>query len=219
MVILTRLQLALDDISLGDALRLLKDVRKFIDIVEVGTPFLMEYGAEAIRTIRKEYPELDVLCDGKIMDAGTYEAEIAFKAGAKYVTVLSVTDDATIKSVAETADKYGGYSVADMICVGDQAERVRSLKELGIHIIAVHTGVDQQKLGRTPLDDLRTIKNCSGDTPVSVAGGINEETLHKYLEYNPDIVIVGGGILHSSFPAASAEQIASQIREHNRRIK
>ena len=48
-----------------------------------------------------------------------------------------------------------------MICVEDIPKWVRELEAIGVHGIAVHTGVDQQKAGRTPLEDLKVIKFCS----------------------------------------------------------
>ena len=41
---MTKLQIALDDISFEDALILLEKIKSYIDIIEVGTPFMMEYG-------------------------------------------------------------------------------------------------------------------------------------------------------------------------------
>ena len=43
---------------------------------------------EPVRRIKERFPCLEVLCDTKIMDAGAYEARLAFEAGADYVTVL-----------------------------------------------------------------------------------------------------------------------------------
>ena len=52
-----KLQLALDDITLEDALSLVRTVRDYIDIIEIGTPFVIEYGMEAVRVMKKEFPE------------------------------------------------------------------------------------------------------------------------------------------------------------------
>lgn len=214
---MTKFQLALDDITLEEAIHLLNSVHDFIDIAEVGTPFLMEYGTDAIRRIKQEFPHLEVLCDGKIMDAGGYEAELGLRAGADYVTVLAVTEDATIRDVIQSAERYGKSAVADMLCVGDLSGQVLRLRKLGIHMIAVHTGVDQQKAGRTPLQDLKEIKDCCGDLPVSVAGGISSRTLPDYLALDPAVIICGGAVLHAANPAEEARAIAAQIHEHNRR--
>lgn len=206
-----KLQIALDDIKLDDALQLVDKIQKSIDIVEIGTPFMMEYGLEAVRSFRKHFPELEILCDGKIMDAGGYEAELMYKAGADYATVLAATDDLTIADVVSTAKGYGKKVMADMICIPDLKSRIERVEELGVDVIAVHTGVDQQAAGRTPLDDLKEMRSCVKHTAIAVAGGINAGTLKDYLAYKPEIVIVGGGISHAQDPVKEAKILAELI--------
>lgn len=206
-----QLQLALDDISMGEAFQLLDQVSDYIDIAEAGTPFLMKYGMEAVHKIRNRYPSLKVLCDGKIMDAGVCEAELALQAGADYVTVLAVTDDQTIRDVVSTCQKYGGKTAADMICVENLKERATELEKLGVDVITVHTGVDQQALGRTPLGDLKALRACVSRAQLAVAGGIRSSTLGEYLEYEPEIIIVGGGIVRADDPADEAKRLAEKI--------
>ena len=41
-----KLQLALDDLTWEEALQLMDKVGDQVDIIELGTPFLMEYGME-----------------------------------------------------------------------------------------------------------------------------------------------------------------------------
>lgn len=207
----TKLQLALDDITLNDALLLTDKLQGSIDIVEMGTPFIMAYGMEAVRSFRKHFPDKELLCDGKIMDAGSYEAKLLYEAGADYITVLAVTDDRTVADVTACAKAYGKKVVADMICVSDLRSRTGRLEELGVDVIAVHTGVDQQAAGRTPLEDLKVIRSCVKHASVAVAGGINAATIGDYLEYRPQIVIVGGGIIHAKAPEKEAEKLAAEL--------
>ncbi len=207
-----KLQLALDDITLEEAMELVANVRDYVDIIEVGTPMVMEYGMAPVRELKKRFPDKKVLADLKIMDAGKYESEIAFKAGADYITVLGITDDGTIEGCVEAARAHRGLVVADMICVKDAEERIRRLEELGIDILSVHTGVDQQAAGRTPLDDLKVMRRAVTAAEISVAGGISAETLPAYLEYKPEIVIVGSGITHAEDPRKVAEKIYKIVR-------
>ena len=51
-----KLQIALDDVTLEQALALLEQVGDDVDIVEVGTPFMMEYGMEPVRRIKERFP-------------------------------------------------------------------------------------------------------------------------------------------------------------------
>lgn len=68
-------------------------------------------------------------------------------------------------------------------------------------------------MGRTPLEDLAQMKKASKQSQISVAGGINTETVHKYIELGADIVIVGGGINHAKDPVAAAKALYKKV--HN----
>ena len=207
-----KLQLAIDELNLEQAMTQLEDLVEYVDIVEVGTPFVIVAGREAVRQIKKKFPELAVLCDVKIMDAGAYEAQLAFDAGAEYVTVLGVTDDLTIKGCVDEARKQGRQIMVDMICVEDLATRVPIVEGLGVDVIAVHTGADQQAAGRTPLEDLIEIKKYVKNVKVAVAGGISSQTINDYLALNPDILIVGSGILNAANPVKEACLIAKALK-------
>ena len=206
-----KLQLALDVFDLETAISVAEKTSGFVDIIEIGTPFLLEYGMEAVRRFRGIFSDKEILADTKIMDAGRIETAAAMEAGADYVTVLAVTDILTIRECVETARRYGKKIVADLICVDDIPEKVRALEEAGVHGIAVHTGVDQQKAGRTPLEDLRILKACSGRTEISVAGGINLKTVSEYAALAPDILIVGGAIGSAPDPVEAARAIHDRM--------
>lgn len=206
-----KLQLALDDITLENAIELVKNVEEYIDIIEVGTPMVIEYGMEAVRTMKKNFPKKEVLADLKIMDAGYYEAEEALKAGADYITVLGVTDNLTIKGCVDAAAAYNGQVVVDMICVADLEERIKKVEELGVDFVSVHIGVDQQAAGRTPIDDLKIMSRVASSAKVSVAGGISVKTIEEYKNYSPAVVIVGSGITHAENPVKAAEKLKKSI--------
>ena len=207
-----KLQLALDDLSLEQAIALAERVRDHIDIIEAGTPLIYGYGMAAVRALKERFPEKLVLADMKIMDSGALETEEAMDAGADYVTVLGVSEDATVKNCLEAAARYGREVVVDMICVPDLPGRIRELEALGVQGLAVHTGVDQQAAGRTPLDDLRLMTACAKRAKISVAGGIRPETAAEYAACRPEVLIVGGGIIHAPDPVAAAAAIARQLR-------
>lgn len=207
-----KLQLALDDITLENSLVLLEKIEKYVDIVEVGTPFMMEYGMEAVRQIKEKFPSLEVLCDAKIMDAGSYEAHVTFNAGSDYVTVLGVTDDLTVKDVVKAAKEAGKKVMVDMICVENLAERVPAMEALDVDVIAVHTGVDQQAAGRTPLDDLKEMRKHVKKAQLAVAGGINNQTITEYLKYEPEIIIIGSGIVGAADQVAAAKEMSQHLK-------
>lgn len=208
-----KLQLALDTCTLPEAVALVKDIRYAIDIVEIGTPFLLEEGLHAVREMKRLFPDLEIFADTKIMDAGKLEAEGSFRAGADYVSVLGVTDNATVKEAVEAASRYGKSIVIDMMNVRDPAARVSSLSELGADAIAIHTGVDQQRNGRTPIQDLIELKPHLTGMRTFIAGGIHRQNVDEYIMHEPDVIIIGSGILASADPVRETHLIRDRIRD------
>ena len=208
-----KLQLALDDLALDDALKLTEKVQDYIDIIEIGTPFVYQEGMRAVKTFKERFPEKEILADIKIMDAGYYESEEALKVGADYVTVLGVTDNLTIKGCIDAAEKYGKEIVVDMICAPDLPRRIRELENLGAHGLAVHVGTDQQAAGRKPIDDLRVMAEHCKAAKISVAGGISADTTPEYAALKPEVLIVGSGITHAKNPVKAAKEIKKSMEE------
>lgn len=207
-----KVQLALDDISLVDALDLAKNISNYVDIFEIGSPFIIEEGMNAVRQFRKSFPSKQILADTKIVDAGQYEAELAFKAGADYCTVVGITDELTIKECIKSANTFKKNIFLDTINMQNITTHIPHLEELGINHISVHVGVDQQAIGITPLKTLQRVKDVSTKSVLSVAGGINLSNLNQYKSLKPDIIIVGGGINHSDHPIDTAQTLYNKIR-------
>ena len=98
-----RLQIAMDDGDTAHLLDVAEKIHDVIDIFEVGTPVIMLEGCHAVKAVKDAYPHMCVLADSKIMDGGALECLYLCRAGADIVTVLAVSDNATIKEVLETA--------------------------------------------------------------------------------------------------------------------
>lgn len=146
------LQLALDLVNIPEAIELVKEVEQYIDVVEIGTPVVINEGLRAVKEIKEAFPQLKVLADLKIMDAGGYEIMKASEAGADIITVLGATDDATIKGAVEEAKKQKKKILVDMINVKDIESRAKEIDALGVDYIWVHTGYDLQAEGKNSLD-------------------------------------------------------------------
>lgn len=201
-----KLQLAIDLLNKEDAAKLAQDVAEYVDVVEIGTPIVINEGLAAVEHMRNAVDGVEVLADLKIMDAASYEVSQAVKFGADIVTILGVAEDASIKGAVEEAHKHGKALLVDMIAVQDLEKRAKELDELGADYIAVHTGYDLQAEGQSPLESLRTVKSVVKNSKVAVAGGIKPETLQSVVDENPDLVIVGGGIANAEDPKAAAKQ-------------
>jgi 3-hexulose-6-phosphate synthase len=186
-----------------------------VDILEIGTPCIKHNGIELLKTLRAKFPNNKILVDLKTMDAGFYEAEPFYKAGADICTVLGTADIGTIKGVIDVANKYGKMAQVDLINVTDKKARTLEVAKLGAHIIGVHTGLDQQAAGQTPFVDLAMVTALNTGAKVSVAGGVKAATVRQVVDAGADIVVAGAAIYGAADPAASAAEITGLARAGN----
>uniref|UniRef100_UPI003F554AD0 3-hexulose-6-phosphate synthase n=2 Tax=Staphylococcus TaxID=1279 RepID=UPI003F554AD0 len=200
------LQLAIDLLNKEDAAELANKVKDYVDIVEIGTPIVINEGLPAVQHLNDNIDGVKVLADLKIMDAADYEVSQAVKFGADIVTILGVAEDASIKAAVDEAHKHGKQLLVDMIAVQDLEKRAKDLDDLGADYIAVHTGYDLQAEGQSPLESLRKVKSVISNSKVAVAGGIKPDTIKDIVSENPDLIIVGGGIANADDPVEAAKQ-------------
>ncbi|MDG5471702.1 3-hexulose-6-phosphate synthase [Jeotgalibacillus sp. ET6] len=207
------LQLALDLVNIPEAIELVKEVEEHIDVVEIGTPVVINEGLTAVKQMKEAYPNLKVLADLKIMDAAGYEVGQAAKAGADIVTILGAAEDASIKGAVDEAKKQGKKILVDMMAVKDLAARAKEVDALGVDYICVHTGYDLQAEGKNSFEDLQTIKDVVKNAKTAIAGGIKLETLPEVIKVQPDLVIVGGGITGQDDKKAAASAMQKLIKQ------
>jgi 3-hexulose-6-phosphate synthase len=205
--IMAQTQMALDSLDFDATVALAAKVAPHVDILEIGTPCIKHNGIELLKTLRAKFPNNKILVDLKTMDAGFYEAEPFYKAGADICTVLGTADIGTIKGVIDVANKYGKMAQVDLINVTDKKARTLEVAKLGAHIIGVHTGLDQQAAGQTPFADLAMVTGLKTGAKVSVAGGVKAATVKQVVDAGADIVVAGAAIYGAADPAASAKEI------------
>ena len=204
-----KLQLALDLVDIQGAIDMVKQVGEYVDVVEIGTPVVINEGLRAVKEVKKAFPNLTVLADLKIMDAAGYEVSQASQAGADIITILGTSEDESIKGAVAEAKKQGKEILVDMIAVKDLATRAKEVDEFGVDYICVHTGYDLQAIGKNSFEDLRTIKNAVKNAKTAIAGGIKLETLPEAIKQNPDLIIVGGGIT----TVENKKEVAKKMQE------
>lgn len=206
-----KLQLAIDLLNKKDAAKLTNKVKDYVDIVEVGTPIVINEGLQAVQYLDENIDSVKVLADLKIMDASDYEVSQAVKFGADIVTILGVAEDASIKAAVKEAHKNNKEVLVDMIAVQDLEKRAKELDNLGADYIMVHTGYDLQAQGISPLDSLRKVKSVILNSKLAVAGGIKPETIEEVAKEQPDLIVVGGGIANADDPIKAAKQCRDAI--------
>jgi 3-hexulose-6-phosphate synthase len=203
-----KLQLALDRPDLTRELELARQVDRYVDLIEAGTPLLIREGIRAVRELRRRHRGTMIVADIKVIDAGEPIAELAFAAGANVVTVLGCASNEVIDRVVRSAQRYDGEVMADSLSVQDIAGRTRELRELGVTSLCINRrGFKKLKTDRD--ETLRHLAELVEEVhlPVYLAGGIDVDELSGLREVPLAGVIVGAAIAEASSPAEVARQM------------
>ncbi|MGQ3684091.1 MAG: 3-hexulose-6-phosphate synthase [Candidatus Loosdrechtia sp.] len=206
-------QVALDFVDLHRAVKVAREaIEGGVDWLEIGTPLIKSEGMNAVRHFKQIFPGIPLVADMKTMDAGRIEVEMAAKAGAGIVVVMGDASDSTVKECIQAGKNYGIKVCVDFMDAS-QGERVAAAEKWGADYIAVHTAIDEQMCGKTPLAVLQDI--CRKvKVPVAVAGGVNSENVIDMVNAGASVIIVGGYITKSKDAKAATANIKNAINEN-----
>lgn len=208
---MAEIQMALDSLDFDATMALAKQVAPYVDILEIGTPCIKHNGVKLVTALKAAHPDKKILVDLKTMDAGEYEATPFYEAGGAICTVLGAADMATINGVIKAANANGAEAQVDLIGVHDKTGVATQAAANGAQIIGVHTGLDAQAAGHSPFEDLKTIAGLGMDVKISVAGGINKDTIQGTVQAGAAIVVVGAAIYGAPSPAESAKELRALV--------
>lgn len=211
---ISKLQIALDVWTLEDAFSILDEVVDYIDIIEAGTPLVVNSGIASLAAIKEKYPNKDFVIDAKITDE-FYIAKKAFDAGADYTTVLGILSNESVAAVLDQGHKANKGVLIDLMNVQDKLQRSQEVKKLGASYVLVHCGLDEQRLGKTPLSEAKRIKE-NMDIKVVVAGGINLDTIDDYINTRADIIVVGNALVKETDRRNIAKQMRDKLNTNNK---
>lgn len=222
-----KLQVTLDTMNVEAGIALLADVAPFVDIIEVGTPLLLDAGMQAIEEVKAAFPNVEVLADTKIWHDGTRIAASAFAHGADMVSVLAGTTDAEIEAVVTIAQEHGRCVAADLSGVRGLVRRASELEDIGVRYMVVPSGLrrlrkedddafhrNTRAMGGTPLALVRNVmRGLVSGTEVAVVDNITLDNLDEVLATHPGVLLVGRAILAAADPAAAAAEFKRRMAE------
>lgn len=205
------LQVALDLTEIKRALQIGREaVEGGADWIEAGTPLIKSEGMNAVRALKAEFPDHEIVADMKVADTGAVEVEMAAKAGASIVCVLADADNTVIAEAVRAADKYGVRIMADFINTEDPVKRAVELEEMGVHLLNAHVGIDQQMKGKKSIDILREIAGRVS-LPIGAAGGLDAMGAAEAVTAGADILLVGSSITKAADVRAAAAAVRKAI--------
>ena len=196
-----KLQIAFDRMPVEHMLKQLQGLAPLLDVAEVGTSLIKDYGLLAsVGRVRSAYPALTLLADTKTADEGAYEFARAFEAGADIATALGCAADATLRACANTARAAGKVMLLDLL--ETSPARVQALaQEFPEAIFCVHLAADDAgSLAQLAAQSAALLRGRR----TAAAGGVTLAALPALKSAGYEIGVVGGAILRAPSPVEAA---------------
>ncbi|SHE33406.1 3-dehydro-L-gulonate-6-phosphate decarboxylase [Thermoanaerobacter uzonensis DSM 18761] len=212
---LPKLQIALDDQMLSEAIKTMQLVYKEIDIIEIGTILCCSEGMSTVKNLKAMYPDKIILADIKIADAGEILSKMVFDAGADWTTVICCAPIDTVKAALKEAKKRN-KDIQIELTGSWTFEQAKQWKEVGVEQVVYHRGRDAQAAGQTwDVHDLNNIERLINmGFKVSVTGGITVKDLKLFKDMAINIFIAGRSIRDSKDPLEAAKEFKTAIKKY-----
>lgn len=212
-----KLQIALDNTSLSDALSDIKEVGDVIDVIEVGTILHVAEGLEPVRCLRALYPDKIILADIKGADAGSLLAKQCYNAGADWMTVICCAEIATMKGMLTVAKSIGDKKDVQIELYGEWTfGQAKQWKDAGLNQVVYHRSRDAQATGKAwSKDDFNKIDQlCNMGFQVTVTGGLTIEDISLFKEYPIYCFIAGRSIRDAASPYDAAVSFQNELKKY-----
>lgn len=206
-----KLQVAIDRVSLEKAVELSKKLNGVVDIIEIGTSLIKDYGNLSIQKISEVVTESKILVDSKTIDEGKYEFSQAFKHGADIVTVMGAATNETLESCYSVAENCNKTMMIDLLNI--KSEQIENIPDFPNVIWLLHHSLDSNKHFKV-VDDLYNFRTVHiNKQQIGIAGGIDLQTVKKLKGKDlVDIVVVGSKIIKNGDPVTHAKQFMEAIQ-------
>lgn len=216
-----KLQLTLDHGKYHEMIQVADMMAGHVDIIEVGFPQVVTFGLTLVKELRERHPDVCLCVDAKVFHGGTGVTSRCFDAGANIVTVLSGAPDPVIAKMVQKAESYDGKIMCDMAASPRKTgKRTAEVDALGVDYVMVPTGyipeydydidAHQRSWFRPkvrPLDLAGVVKRNLHHAGLAIHTGINETNIRDVLALNPDVILVGRGILDTDNWPMAADRI------------
>lgn len=203
-----KIQLALDRIDLESAKGIAKEARDYVDIIEVGTSLIKDYGKKSVSFIKENFEDKLILADVKTCDEGEYEFKAMFEAGADIATVMGNSPIETIKICYDVSKEYNKDIMIDLMETSES--KIEELKKFHNAIFFIHLPKDN-KYGSLIDNFNKNSDLYKGIKRIALGGSVTEEILKDILLINPEILVIGSAITKSSDVGLAAKRFKELV--------
>lgn len=207
------IQIALDQTDLTSALKVANNVASYVDVIEVGTILAFAEGMKAVKQLRQNHPDHILVCDMKTTDGGAILAELAFSAGADWITVSAAAHIATVTACKKVADKFKGEIQIELYGHWTMDD-AKSWYDIGIKQAIYHRSRDAELAGvgwtEQDLNKMQMLSDLGFE--LSITGGITPADIHLFAGIKTKTFIAGRALAgeQGSETAAALKQKINQ---------
>lgn len=203
-----KIQLALDRVDLEMAKSIAKEAQEYVDIIEVGTSLIKDYGKKSVNFIKESFKDKVILADVKTCDEGEYEFKAMFEAGADIATVMGNAPIETIETCYDVSRKYSKDIMIDLMETSKR--KIENLKRFDNAIFFIHLPKDN-KHGNLIDNFNRNNDLYKGMKRIALGGSVTEEILKDILLINPEILVIGSAITKSNNIGLAAKKFKELV--------
>lgn len=204
-------QISLDCPGCDEAVKLARlAVEAGVQWLEAGTGLLLGSGLEGIRVLRREFPDMPIIADTKIMDGGYPLSKWCGKAGADYTVVMSAAGEHVIRGALRWRDEFGTKVMVDTMYEKDQVAACKRCEDLGVDYLVLHLGLEERAVEttRSALDYLEAVRN-SVSLPIQVVGGLSIADCVRAFDMGAHSVAIGSPIV----PGDAGSRMVDDLRQ------
>uniref|UniRef100_UPI00403F096B orotidine 5'-phosphate decarboxylase / HUMPS family protein n=1 Tax=Candidatus Enterococcus willemsii TaxID=1857215 RepID=UPI00403F096B len=206
-----KLQAAIDRVTLEEACALASQLDERVDIVEMGTSLVKDYGNVAIEKLRHVLKKSALLVDSKTIDEGAYEFNQGYTFGADIITVMGAASYDTLQACYEVSQRYNKTMMIDLLEIPD--EKIQQILDFPEAIYAIHHSVDRE----TKQDAISSVALFHEKFPqikrLAIAGGIDLSQATALAQQDlVEVVIVGSKITKASSVDEAVKRFMKEIK-------
>lgn len=209
-----KLHIAFDILDLEKSLEIARIVQPYVDCFEIRSTLLYKYGAHAVEAFRKEFPDMQLFVDTKIVNHGKELSNIIFQAGANSISVMAGAPEHFIHAVCNHAHDQNKKVILDLLDTTLVGQAALTASSLGVDGLIFYQTPEEAQ-GYAPSERWQSVAENS-NAPIFIGSNITRNNIDSVLLLNPAGIVVSKAITQAQDPLEEILFFVEKIKEHKK---